>query len=375
VRRDDLGRRPHTAVPASWARVAVAVCLLPLLAGCGEVDPETTYVCPPCAAHDTLNFDADGRCPVCGMQLIEAPDSSAVGRIHLHQGSGNVLVEGGIGHEEKLITIFYHRPEGFGPDSPILFVLPGAGRNAWDYRDAWVEAAEEQGILVLSLRYPETTYDFHGYHMGGVVEASNLLELVTIPEGSAQAMLDETRLTVEPSERPSEWIFHDFDRIFERVAATVESERGGYDIFGHSAGAQILHRMVLFRPDTKARRIVAANAGFYTLPDHGVGLPFGLGGTPVDEEDLRDAFRSRLILLLGEEDDHREVGGTFLRSPSADAQGAGRLQRGRHFYEAARTRARQLDVELRWTLETVPGVGHDQEGMARAAAELLYGGA
>ena len=44
-------------------------------------------------------------------------------------------------------------------------------------------------------------------------------------------------------------------------------------MFGHSAGAQILHRMVLFAPGSRADRIVAANSGFYTLADPDQALP------------------------------------------------------------------------------------------------------
>lgn len=34
--------------------------------------------------------------------------------------------------------------------------------------------------------------------------------------------------------------------------------------------------------------------------------------------------------------------------------------------------AEQLDLELNWKLEIVPGVGHDFRRMSEAAAEYLY---
>lgn len=361
---------PHVSRQSA---IVLALTLLLPPAGYGDEDIETTYVCPPCTAHDTLAFKHDGECPVCGMKLIEKPDSSRVGDVHIHEGSGAFLVEGGPGHQEKLVTVYYHRPESFSPKSPILLVVPGAGRDAWEYRDAWVEASEEHGVLVLSPSYPESTYDFEDYHMGGVVEESNALEIIEFVEHSSQAKLDEERLVYEVNEAQREWIFHDFDRIFEMASAAVGSERTAYDAFGHSAGGQILHRLVLFHPNAKVDRIVAANSGFYTLPDLESRLPFGLKNTPVDEEDLRASFRRDLVLLLGGEDDHPEAGGTFLRSPSADEQGEGRLQRGRHFHETGKAKASELGVGFNWKVETVPGIGHEFRPMSEAAGKYLYG--
>lgn len=362
-----------------WSRATAVLCSLGvLLAGCrpGDASPrerETAYVCPPCAPHDTLTFEHDGACPVCGMELTEKPDTAPTADLHLHEGSGNFVMPGGPGHRKKLVTVYYHRPESFTPRSPVLIVVPGAGRDAWEYRDAWIEAAGQHGVLVLAPRYPEPAYPFGAYHMGGLMEAANVGEAARFVEGSAEVFLEEEALTYDVNRRPEEWIFEDLDRLFELAAEAVGSERLRYDVFGHSAGGQLLHRSVLFHPHLNARRIVAANSGFYTLPDPDAELPFGLKGTPVEGEDLRASLRQPLVLLLGEEDDHAEAGGTFLRSPSADRQGPGRLQRGRHFYEAGRKRAEELGAEFEWEIQVVPGVGHDHQGMSRAAARRLYG--
>lgn len=337
------------------------------------LDTGAAYVCPPCAPHDTLVFHEDGECPVCGMKLIERPDSSRVGHAHLQPGSGNFLLEGGPGHEEKLITVFYHVPENLEPESPVLVVVPGSGRDAYEYRDAWVEASEEHGVLVLSPMYTEDEYGFGDYHMGGVIDDLNLDEAVEYADDSNEVFLDEERFAYRVNTNSEAWIFADFDRIFEKVAAAVGSTRESYDAFGHSAGGQILHRMVLLRPDSDADRILAGNSGFYTMPDLDARLPFGLENAPVGRQDLRRSFAERLVLFLGDEDDRDGTGGIFLRSPSADAQGPGRLERGRHFYRRARELADEMGTEFEWDLEVVPGVGHDHEGMSRAAAEYLYG--
>ncbi|MDX1671338.1 MAG: hypothetical protein R3211_03295 [Balneolaceae bacterium] len=306
------------------------------------------------------------------MNLIEEADTSGIGQIEIHEGSGSFLVEGGPGYEGKLVTVYYHKPDTFTPDSPVLLVIPGSGRNGWDYRDAWVEASEQHGILVLSPAYDEEQYVFEDYHMGGVIENSNLLEQVTFLENSNVVRLQEKGLEIEVNPNRREWIYGDFDRIFELAAKTAGSEREQYDIFGHSAGGQILHRMVLFHPRIKANRILASNSGFYTLPDFEIPLPFGLKDTPADRQSLEHSFSREMVLFIGELDNANETGGLLLRSPTVDEQGTHRLARARHFYRTAQEKADALDAEFNWELEIVPNVGHDHEKMSRAAAAYLY---
>src|SRR5271155_4121645 len=39
-----------------------------------------------------------------------------------------------------------------------------------------------------------------------------------------------------------------------------------YYLYGHSAGGQFAHRLVLFMPNARYQRVVAANPGYYTMP-------------------------------------------------------------------------------------------------------------
>ena len=170
----------------------------------------------------------------------------------------------------------------------------------------------------------------------------------------------------------SQWLFPDFDRMFELVVAELSGQQKTYDLFGHSAGGQVLHRMALFHPDAKARRIVAGNSGFYTLPSFEVSLPFGLQGSTLSKVQLEKSFSKQLVVLVGEMDNADEQGGTLLRSPTVDRQGVHRLSRGQYFYQMARVQANALKSPLNWKLITVPGVGHNHRKMGEAAATFLY---
>ncbi len=374
-RRSRMGTRAAHPLTLLLVLGALGSCSAPDPASEPQVSesPDAPFMCPPCHVHEDLFFHEDGACPVCGMALIERPDSSAVGEAHMHPGSGNFLMAGAPGRESRLIQVFYHVPETFTPQSPVLIVVPGAGRNANDYRDAWVDHAERYGVLILSPMYSESDYDFAAYHMGGVMGDLNLAQSTRAEAGTNQVHLDEERFTYSVNAEPTEWIFADFDRLFELVAPAVGSERETYDLFGHSAGGQILHRLVLFRPDSRADRILAGNSGFFTFPDTAADLPFGLRDAPVSTDDLARSLRRHLVILVGAEDDRSETRGTMLRSPSADRQGIGRLERARSFHAAAEALAVQMEVPFGWQLEIVPGVGHDFAGMSDAAAAWLYG--
>ncbi|ACG79185.1 hypothetical protein PHZ_c2776 [Phenylobacterium zucineum HLK1] len=333
-----------------------------------QASPGGGWVCPPCGcAADGRVFDAPGRCPACGMALVPTADGPPAPGA-LPAGSGAFTVPGGARREDARITVHYHRPASFRPDSPVLLVLPGTGRNGGPYRDAWTRLAEARGVLVAALAYPEDQYDFAAYHLGGTVRNLRLP-----PTGGASVIRlrdEEIRFEVETDR--SRWLFGDFDRVFGVLAAAAGARRERYDLFGHSAGGQVLHRLALFHPTSRADRIVAANAGFYTLPDLSLAPLPGLKGTGLTPDDLRAALASRLTVLLGEEDNDPEGGGTMLHTPAIDRQGLHRLARGRTFFEAGRRAAAGLDAPFAWRLQTVPGVGHDFRGMARAAGELLY---
>ena len=302
------------------------------------------------------------RCAVAGEQ------SEAV---VIHEGTGSFSMTGGVGREDKIIEVYYHRPAGFDGDSPILIVIPGTGRDGDAYRDAWTNASEQYDVLVLSPAYQEQDYDFAAYHLGGTVTDLELRNL-SVDEHARIYRIDDDDIQYDINTDPSRWLFQDFDRLFDIVASAVGSRQTGYDLFGHSAGGQILHRLAIFYPDNRANRILASNSGFYTLPRFDIRLPFGIHDTPITNESLKRSFRNKLVLFLGATDDEHEIRGSQLHTPLADQQGLGRLARGWYFYEESRKTAAALDTRFNWTIEVVPGVGHDFRLMSQAAARYLY---
>jgi pimeloyl-ACP methyl ester carboxylesterase len=225
---------------------------------------------------------------------------------------------------------------------------------------------------VLSPQYAEDQYSFEDYHLGGLIKTTNLDQSVQFSDTSNQVFLEEDQWQAELNQNSQEWLFQDFDRIFQLTKEVLGHNQEKYDLFGHSAGGHILHRLALFYQSPLINRILASNASFYTLTDQQTPYPFGLGGTGMSESELRQALSQKLVVFLGALDNEQEQGGTFLRSTSADQQGMHRLARGQYFYATAAENAKASQNEFNWKLHVVPDVGHDQSAMAAAAADYLY---
>lgn len=247
----------------------------------------------------------------------------------------------------KPLRVEFYVPEGSRPGSRILIVIPGARRNAGEYRDQWADLANANGFIVLvpgaSREHFPTEYE---YNAGGVTD----------PSGQIRPQQERLFSAIEP-------MFDDFRRRFG-------STRESYALYGHSAGGGFVHRFLLMMPDARVDVAVAANPAFCTFPRSDWDYPFGTGGTNVGDDELRAWFAKPLTVLLGD----RDIGPrTKLLSNSRRArlQGPSVYARGLGFFQSALTEADRLGVPLRWKLEIVAGVGHSNTHMASQAVKYL----
>ena len=242
----------------------------------------------------------------------------------------------------KRLTAFVYRANAFDPArGPIWFVMHGAGRGAEGYLRAAAPVAERHDALAIAIEFSRNDYrtqEDYTLNVGGYAEV---------------------------------------ERVFEAVRRLLGGRQQGYYLFGHSAGAQFVHRLITFLPDARVLGAVAANAGWYTLPVSGDAphfeMPYGLRGSALERTDVRWLFAKPLTVLLGARDTATPDADRLLRGTrEAMAQGPTRLARGRHYFASAQRAAAATDEPLKWRLAVVPRAAHEVTQLIGSVGFFLF---
>jgi poly(3-hydroxybutyrate) depolymerase len=243
------------------------------------------------------------------------------------------------------LRVYSYRPRQITTDTPILIVMHGAQRDADRYRDEWVAVADELGLIIVApefdaRRFPKSAR----YNLGGLGHAAGKADR----DSSAFA-------AIEP--------------LFDDARAQTGSQQTRYYLYGHSAGAQFVHRFIYANPQARIETAFAANAGWYTMPESRTAFPYGLKDSGLPASALQTALGVPLVILLGDADTER--GGSLRVTPEADSQGPNRLGRGLNFFGTAAIWARHKALPFAWRLSIVPGAGHDNGMMAVGVRDYL----
>ena len=250
------------------------------------------------------------------------------------------------GQAEKPLRVYTYRPRQCDSTCPMVFAMHGKGRKASAMRDNWELAADRFGFLVIAPEFSEKYWPAAAdYNLGGVAD------------GKDRRM----------------WAYSMIEHLFDEM----RDGQKDYAIFGHSAGAQFVHRLLVLVPDNRVSVAMAANAGWYLMPEWrkdkaAASYPHSLVDSPAGEQELRRALGKRLVVLLGEKDNDAQAK-DLDQSDGSKKQGENRVERGENFFGAATTAARDLGVKLAWELSYVPGTGHDAAAMSKAAANFVWG--
>ncbi len=248
----------------------------------------------------------------------------------------------------KTIRVWTYKPTGWTDTNRILFVMHGMNRNAEDYLDAWIQIAEDNKLLLIAPEFANRNY----------MQVSRDYQ-----EGNVFSVYGK----INPKEL---WAFSVVENIFDTIIQTNRFNSDSYDIFGHSGGAQFVHRMIVLFPENRINIAIAANAGFYTFIDPFVRFPYGIKDIPTTLDSTRKSFQSSLIILLGEEDDN-PYHNSLRQTRKAKNQGKHRLERGTNFYENSLEFAKKHHMDFNWQFDTIPNVGHSYKKMAVEAIKYL----
>ena len=226
-------------------------------------------------------------------------------------------------------------PRNPAPDTPVVVAIHGISRNALDHFDAFADLARSrQAILVAPLFEAAAFPDYQRLGREGRGERADL---------ALMALIDS-------------------------VLSSHDLPVGKLHLFGHSGGAQFVHRFVMAHPERIARYAVSA-AGWYTFPDESRDFPYGLRYPPSG----LNMSRQRLFLsvpgcaFVGMRDQRR--GPSLRQREHVDAQqGSTRIERAMRWTEAMNACAQALDLPPPLQLRQLPGTGHSFGGLVRRAA-------
>ena len=336
-------------------RQAIRTCLLvlPLLLSCisgavGSSSPPSLGIS--CQADPFPSRLVDST----GLSVSGLTAGKETSKIRFQAKDGNTL------------TAYTYRATGFSADhGPIVFILHGATRNAIDYLNRFKPLAEKYAALAIAPEFPESIYGPGS-------------DRYTLAVGSKKTPYTNTYL-------PKEWrttenyLYSEIEHLFEAVKRQLGSGECTYRIWGHSAGGQFVHRLLTFRSDARVASAVAVNAGFYTLPTFGNGsdpnyfMPYGLQGTPLQNEAVRRLLQAPLVVLVGELDtDTGDESGSVRNSTAANFQGINRRQRAEFYYRMGEKEADRLGVKFGWRFAIVPEAGHSSRKVGPSAAWFLF---
>lgn len=176
------------------------------------------------------------------------------------RGGGMMVFTGYGPMKEHPVNLYYYIPtQGNIKKMRVLVSMHGAERSGRIQRGVWRNLAEEYGFIVLAPEFKhDNGYLENGYQFGWVSEDPKIFRL-----------------------RPREvWTYRLIEAIFDYFKEKTGNVSETYDMFGHSAGGQFVHRYLLAMPEARVGRAVAANPGNYTYPDER-GL-FTPSGEPAD---------------------------------------------------------------------------------------------
>ena len=244
------------------------------------------------------------------------------------------------------LDVFYHLPKTIDNDTKVLFVVHGNTRNADDYLNSWIRLTKDKNIAIFAPHFKRSSFI-----------SFNTLQMST----SNGKIRTDTDL----------YLHNSIDTLFKYIKAKFKLNDKLYDIYGHSAGAQFVHRYLLMSDNPSVNKAVAANAGWYTFLN-GADFPYGVKNPPISLTDYNviNFLRTNLYILIGTND--IDVDSSINKSKGAQKQGINRLQRAKNFFTYTESIVEQNNLEFKWKYQAVPGAPHSNKVMSKAAVLVLF---
>ncbi|MDQ8032891.1 MAG: alpha/beta hydrolase [Bordetella sp.] len=251
---------------------------------------------------------------------------------------------------DRPFTLNTYRPYGYQPEDPVVIVQHGVLRNGDEYRDFWIPAADKHRLLIVALTFSDEIWP-------GVESYNN--GRVFTPSGNPRHI--------------DGWTYALVARVLADLRASEVSLAKPVYLFGHSAGGQFVHRLMSSQSHEPFAAVTAGNPGWYTLPTLDLRYPEGMGGVGLTDAHVERLLAYPMTILAGDQDTATDDP-NLPSQPEALRQGPHRYARAQFYFDAGKREAERRGVPFNWTLQTVPGIGHDGRAMSAVAASLWFDG-
>jgi hypothetical protein len=243
------------------------------------------------------------------------------------------------------IQVFYSAPPIITPKTKILFLVHGVSRTAERYLNDWVLLSQGRDVLLVAPKFSKEFYNEYAYLM---------------KTNKTGRPMNDTTLDLDSS----------LDELFNFFSAKFKIQTNDFRLYGHSGGAQFVHRYLMLGKETRIDKVAIANAGFYTFADSSISFPFGIKNMNVSDDRLKWFLSLKGGLFLGDMDnDPKHKSLPSMRK--AKKQGKHRFERGTNFFNDLVGLGVKKNTPFRWRYQVVPGIAHDNTGMSLAISEFL----
>lgn len=300
------------------------------------------------------NLNVNLRAIILGLSLcfISCDDDGNTG--------ANPLVSAGSGmfnythiSTNTIMKIFYFIPQNATSSTPIVFSFHGTNRNAEEYRNAMVARAENFNFIVVAPEFSQANFSGgDGYNLGNV-------------------FVDGDNPSLSSLNPENEWAFSTIAPIFQEVKGLANNTSSSFYVFGHSAGGQFAHRLLMFKPNLPITKMVVSAPGWYTFPDTTINFPYGLANSTLENNSLSNFFAAEVYVQVGDNDDDPNAAG-LRHNQFADAQGLHRKERAIAYFNYCSQFAAEQNTLFNWELDIIPNTGHDFIEASFNAANLLF---
>jgi hypothetical protein len=244
------------------------------------------------------------------------------------------------------VELFYKLPEEINNQTQVLFIIHGGARDSEKYLDIWKKFTEDKNIILVAPEFKRA--DYEDYEYLNISDDYGVL-----------------------NKNLNEHLHNSLSIFFSFFKSKYNLEIDTYKLYGHSGGAQFVHRLLLFSDYDNVSSAVIAGARSYTFLNN-ENYPYGLKeSNHLSDKKIKRYLSQRVTFLIGNQDIKKFESSKKNNIQAKAMQGNNRFEVGINYFNNLITVSERQKIPLRWKFQIAKGVAHDNEKMSLLASKIL----